>query len=163
MSNFEHKGVVAQRYPGDESKIQFDATDFGMLEGSFDIAIRTIGNDTSASWPSQVDDEVFKITYLGKGETMSEGSYWGIWLLTFDKADKILSIDVGAQTVRRLDGSDFVEASFRDISDITAAYFSLDEYTFIQRETDPESHLRGVWLASEVESIPLDQDSSNGD
>lgn len=134
MSQYEHEGATSPGYPENESHITLDVTDYGLLEASFEFAVVEHGNDRTASWPSFTDEhEGFSVAYKGKGSTLAEGNYWGIWHVTFKGQSKTHRVDVGNNSVERLDSGTYVSATFRDVSDLIAAYFSLREYNYQQR------------------------------
>lgn len=134
MNQFQHQGVTSPTYPEGESQIRLTATDFGVMEESFNSAITCHGNDRTAVWPCFTDhEEGFSVSYEGKGTTPLEGSYWSIWSVSFAKQEKTLRIDVGQNSVERFDSGTYVSASFRDISDLIAACSNLIEYDHRQK------------------------------
>lgn len=157
MTMFEHEGIRSPNYPKDETYISLDATDYGMLQASFEFALMDHGNDLSATWPCYAGDEQFSVSYEGQGATMLEGRYWGIWLVSFEKLNKVLRVDVGRNSVERFDTSAFVEASNRDISDLIAASFNLDEYNY-QHRMQGSTILRMLPLNLSIEPVELDSD-----
>lgn len=125
--------VTAPDYPSDTCEIALSAIDFGIFEASLEASIIDHGNDRSVTWPSYTQEEEFRAEYLGKGDTLNEGRYWGVWLLKFTSAEKTVRIDVGKQTIERLEGDEFTPGTPIDISDTVAAFYNLDEMKYQSR------------------------------
>lgn len=127
--------VTAPEYPDDTCEIALSPIDFGIFEASLEFAVTNHGNDNSVTWPSYTQQEEFRVDYVGRGNTLLEGRYWGVWLLSFKSADKTVRIDVGRNTIERFEGDEFVPCAPIDISDTVAAFFNLEEMKYQSRIT----------------------------
>lgn len=108
-----------------ESQIGFDATDFGIADGRFEIACANDGDGSSFAWVAGGGEKQYKVTQIDTGYDKDEGCACSVWLLDITNASGDTESAIIDTPNHRLLTTDHTELGFRLVNEVSDALVDL--------------------------------------